>query len=142
MGMNRMGRFAVVLVAVAAVASPAAFAGRPPGSPGKSTADKPPAHKPPGAGLPGPGASQAAKAKAYGRYCQNQSRRHVAGQKDTPFSQCVTAMASLATGQTSSSWAACSALSRKHVASQTGAPFSRCVVAGAKLLKDQHKKVR
>jgi len=88
---------------------------------------------------PGPNAPLPAKAKAYGHYCQNQSKKHVAGQKGTPFSQCVTAMAKLASGQTSSPKAACSTMSKKHVAGQKGTPYSRCVVAGAQLLKDQHK---
>jgi hypothetical protein len=88
---------------------------------------------------PGPKAPLPAKAKAYGRYCQNQSKKHVAGQKGTPFSQCVTAMAKLATGQTSSPKAACSAMSKKHVAGEKGTPYSRCVAAGAKLLRDQKK---
>jgi hypothetical protein len=130
--MNRVTRLAILAVAVAAVASPVAFGGSPP-SPGKSGA-----HKPTSAGQPGPNASLPAKAKAYGRYCQNQSKQHVAGQKGTPFSQCVTAMAKLASGQTSSARAACSALSKKHVAGEKGTPFSRCVVAAAKLHKDQH----
>jgi len=86
---------------------------------------------------PGPGASQAAKAKAYGAHCQNQSKKHVAGQKGTPFSQCVTAMAKLATGTTTSPKAACASMSKKHVAGQKGTPYSRCVAAGAKLLKDE-----
>ena len=90
-------------------------------------------------GPPPPNASLPAKAKAYGRYCQNQSKKHVAGQKGTPFSQCVTAMAKLASGQTNSPKAACSALSRKHVAGEKGTPYSRCVAAGAKLLADQKK---
>jgi hypothetical protein len=132
--MNWMMRCAILVVAVAAVVTPVALAGDPPSSSGKSAA-----HKPTAAGQPGPNASLPAKAKAYGRYCQNQSKRHVAGQKGTPFSQCVTAMAKLASGQTSSPRRACVALSKKHVAGGTGTPFSRCVVAGAKLLKDQHK---
>ena len=89
---------------------------------------------------PPPTASLPAKAKAYGRYCQDQSKKHVAGQKGTPFSQCVTAMAKLATAQTDSPKAACSAMSKKHVAGEKGTPYSRCVAAGAKLLRDQHKK--
>ena len=79
------------------------------------------------------------QAKAYGFYCQNQSKVHVAGQKGTPFSQCVTAMAKLATGKTDSPKVACNAMSKKHVAGEKGTPFSRCVAAGAKLLHDQHK---
>jgi hypothetical protein len=90
-------------------------------------------------GQPGPNASPPAKAKAYGRHCQNQSKKHVAGQKGTPFSQCVTAMAKLATGATDSPKAACAGMSKKHVAGEKGTPFSRCVSAGAKLLKDKHK---
>ena len=88
---------------------------------------------------PPPTASLPTKAKAYGRYCQDQSKKHVAGQKGTPFSQCVTAMAKLASGQTGSPKAACAAMSHKPDG-QKGSPFSRCVAAGAKLLRDQHKK--
>ena len=76
--------------------------------------------------------------KAYGRYCQNQSKTHLADQKGTPFSQCVTAMAKLASGSTASPKTACAAMSKQHVAGQKGTPFSNCVAAGAKLLKNQH----
>jgi hypothetical protein len=89
------------------------------------------------AGQPGPDASPPAKAKAYGRHCQDQSKKHVAGQKGTPFSQCVTAMAKHATGTTASPKAACASMSKKHVAGEKGTPFSRCVSAGAKLLKNK-----
>ncbi len=85
---------------------------------------------------PGPSASADAKAKAYGTRCQGQSRKHVAGQKGTPFSRCVTAMAKVATSQTSPT-TACRTLSKKHVAGQKGTPYSRCVVAAAKLQKDE-----
>ena len=88
---------------------------------------------------PGPGASLPAKAKAYGSYCQNQSKRHVAGRSGTPFSQCVTAMAKLATGATTSPRAACATMSKAHLAGEQGTPFSRCVAAGAKLLRAQHQ---
>ena len=33
--------------------------------------------------------------KAFGRLCQGESKKHVAGQKGTPFSQCVSAAAKL-----------------------------------------------
>ena len=88
---------------------------------------------------PGPGATLATKTNAYGRYCQNQSTVHVGGQKGTPFSQCVTAMAKLAVHQSKDPWTACSALSRKPVPGASGSPFSRCVVAGTRLLKDLKK---
>jgi hypothetical protein len=91
-------------------------------------------------GQPGPSASLPAKAKAYGHYCQNQSKKHVAGQKGTPFSQCVTAMAKLGTSSSTSPKTACAAMSKKHVPGQKGTPFSNCVSGGANLLKDKHKK--
>ena len=73
-------------------------------------------------------------AKAYGRYCATESRKHLAGEKGTPFSRCVTAMAKLGSGKTDSPKAACSGMSKKHTAGEKGTPFSRCVSAGAKLL--------
>jgi len=54
-------------------------------------------------------------------------------------SQCVTAMARLATGKANSPQAACAGLSKAHTAGEKGTPFSRCVSAGAKLLKDRHR---
>ena len=75
--------------------------------------------------------------KAYGKYCQTQSKKHVKGQKGTPFSQCVTAMAKLASGETASPRSACKALSHKRVDGQKGTPFSKCVSGGARLLRDR-----
>ena len=74
---------------------------------------------------------------AYGYYCQNQSKKHVAGQKGTPFSQCVTAMAKLKSGKTHSPAVACAKMSKTHTPGQPGTPYSRCVSAGAKLLENQ-----
>jgi hypothetical protein len=85
---------------------------------------------------PGPNASAATKAKAYGKHCQGQSKKHVAGQKGTPFSQCVTAMAKVAKDNVNPT-TACKTLSKKHVAGQKGTPYSRCVVAAAKLRDEQ-----
>jgi membrane peptidoglycan carboxypeptidase len=105
-------------------------------------ASKQPGHPKRGAtSATGPtGATGAApKGKAYGWYCRDQSRKHVQGQKGTPFSQCVTAMAKLKSGKTNSPAAACANLSKAHTPGQPGTPFSRCVAAGTKLLKDQHK---
>ena len=96
------------------------------------TAPPEPAHVGPSAGLP-------EKAKAYGRLCQDESKKHVAGTKGTPFSQCVTAMAKLATGETKSPRTACRGLSKKHVAGTKGTPFSRCVSSAAKE-KAEHAK--
>jgi hypothetical protein len=118
----------VALVALFAVAAVPALAGAPP-------ADRGNGNKP---ATPGPKADLPAKAKAYGRHCQDQSKKRsdaAEGTKGTPFSQCVTAMAKLATGVTDSPREACRALSKKHTKGEKGTPFSRCVVAGAQLLR-------
>jgi hypothetical protein len=86
--------------------------------------------------LPGPDAPLPAKAKAYGRYCQEQSKKHVEGEKGTAFSQCVTAMAKLAKGKAASPKEACKELSKQHVAGEKGTPFSRCVKGAKRLLED------
>ena len=126
---------------VALLVGPGLAAGDPPpGSPsaGHSRAGAHPAPATAAAQTPpGPSASAATKGKAYGKRCQDQSRKHVAGQKGTPFSHCVTAMARVATGKANAA-TACRTLSRKHVAGQKGTPYSRCVVAAAKLQKKQH----
>ena len=93
------------------------------------------AHKP---STPGPNASLPAKAKAYGKNCQDQSKTHVAGTPGTPFSKCVTDMAKLASGSTDNPRTACKDESKTHVAGTPGTPFRLCVSSGAKLLKTQH----
>jgi hypothetical protein len=50
-------------------------------------------HKPATTPAPGPKASPPAQAKAYGFHCRGKSKKHVAGQKGTPFSRCVAAAA-------------------------------------------------
>jgi hypothetical protein len=92
-------------------------------------------HKP---SAPGPKASLPAKAKAYGKYCQGQSKTHVAGTAGTPFSKCVTGLAKLATGSVKTPRAACKDESKKHVAGKHGTPFSLCVSGAAKLLESEH----
>jgi hypothetical protein len=87
---------------------------------------------------PGPHASLPAKARAYGKYCQGFSKKHVAGTPGTPFSKCVTDMAKLATNHSSSPRNACRDQSKHHVHGEKGTAFSRCVAAGAKLLRAQN----
>jgi hypothetical protein len=96
------------------------------------------AAKPPSPGSPAGNQYNKPVAHAYGWYCQNQSKTHVAGTPGTPFSACVTAMAKLAKGTTNSPKTACAAESKKHVAGKPGTPYSNCVAAGAQLLKDKH----
>jgi hypothetical protein len=142
---------------LASVPAVALAAGAPPGTPipppDQGTAHRPSdagsqgtTHQPPEPGTqgsahkratPGPNASLRAKAKAYGKYCQAESKNHVAGQRGTPFSKCVTAMAKLASGKTEKADSACKDESKKHVAGEKGTPFSRCVSAAAKLKRNQ-----
>jgi hypothetical protein len=139
--MTPASKAALFATSLALAASPGALAaGEPshPGPPDNHGTQTAAANKPSTPAQPAPGASLPAKAKAYGSYCQNQSKTHVAGEIGTPFSQCVTAMAKLASGSTSSPRTACAVMSKQHLVGQKGTPFSNCVAAGAKLLKDQH----
>jgi hypothetical protein len=131
-------RIAQLVATAAATAAllvvPGLAAGDPPvGSPSgdHSAAGSHPAQETPTP--PGPSATPSEKAKAYGVHCQGEPKKHVAGEKGTPFSQCVTAMAKLATGQTTSPKAACKTLPKKHVAGAKGTPYSLCIKAAAKL---------
>jgi hypothetical protein len=117
----------------ATLASSQAGSHRPSGVPFSASNNPGQGTKPESSSTSGPQATPPAKAKAYGVLCNKESKRHVAGQQGTPFSQCVTAMAKLASGQTSNPAKACSKESKKHVAGQHGTPFSQCVSAAAKL---------
>jgi hypothetical protein len=132
---------ATTTATAALLVGPGLAAGDPPaGSPSgdhSAAGDHPAATAGSAQQTPGPNASASTKAKAYGKNCQKESKKHVAGQKGTPFSQCVTAMAKLASGQTDSPTTACKDLSKKHVAGQKGTPFSKCVSAAAKLKSEQ-----
>jgi hypothetical protein len=115
-------------------------AGKPAGTPphGKGHGNGP-VYTPgdPGNPTPGPKAGLPAKAKAYGRYCKGESRKHVKGEKGTAFSRCVTAMAKAANHPNMSPGRACKGESRKHVKGEKGTPFSHCVMAAAHLKHDQ-----
>ncbi|HWM54153.1 MAG TPA: hypothetical protein VNO20_02015 [Solirubrobacterales bacterium] len=93
----------------------------------------------PGDPTPGPKDGLPAQANAYGRYCQGESKKHVKGEKGTPFSQCVKAMAKAANNDDLNPRKACKGLSKKHVKGEKGTPFSRCVKAAAQLRKDQEE---
>ena len=146
----KLRKFAVLMVTVAFGAAPAlalASGGKPastPAGPPSTTPVGPPAGTPPTnkgtehkPSTPGPKASLPAKAKAYGKYCQGESKKHVAGTPGTPFSKCVTDMAKLANGSVKNPRTACKDEPKKHVAGTPGTPFSHCVSGGAKLLKDK-----
>jgi hypothetical protein len=84
----------------------------------------------------GGSSSEAPKGNAYGRACADQSRKHVKGEKGTPFSHCVKAMAQVDKGEVDNPRKACKELSKKHVKGEKGTPFSRCVKAAAQLQND------
>jgi hypothetical protein len=145
--MSFYAKSGAVAAVIAVLAAPAFAADPPAGTPDKDNnpgavhkpdstppSDDGTEHKP---ATPGPKAGLPDKAKAYGRYCRDESKKHVEGEKGTPFSQCVTAMAKLAHGKTSSPRKACKELSKKHEKGEKGTPFSRCVSNGAELLREQ-----
>jgi hypothetical protein len=70
---------------------------------------------------------------AYGVHCKGFSKKHVKGEKGTPFSRCVKAMARADKNDKLKPKKACKGLSKKHVKGQKGTPFSRCVKAVAKM---------
>jgi hypothetical protein len=148
--MTRISRFVVLVAGLALAGTPAFAAGPPSDTPNRDDnpgvehrpSETPPAnqgteHKP---ATPGPKAGLPAKAKAYGRFCKDQSKKRsdaAEGTKGTPFSQCVTAMAKLASDGTDSPRKACKDLSKEHVEGEKGTPFSTCVKQGAKLLREE-----
>jgi hypothetical protein len=127
-------------------ASPAFAHGKPEGTPANGKGHSPSAEKggpeyaPPEDTTPGPKAGLPEKAKAYGRNCKDESKQHVKGEKGTPFSQCVTAMAKAANHQSMSPGRACRELSRKHVKGEKGTPFSQCVKGVVQLRKEEKEK--
>jgi hypothetical protein len=151
----KLPKFALITATMAvgvapalALAAPSQATGKPettPVGPPSTTPAGPPVNTPPTnqgtehkPSTPGPMASLPAKANAYGKFCQGESKTHVAGTPGTPFSKCVTGMAKLATGSATSPRTACKGESKKHVTGQHGTPFSLCVSGAAKLLKTEH----
>ena len=121
------GALALVLTPTAALAQGVEYA---PEHPTHPTHPVHPTHP-----TPGPKAPLPEKAKAYGVYCKSFSKKHVAGEKGTPFSQCVTAAAKAASGPGTTARKACQSFSKEHTAGAEGTPFSRCVVAAAQAKK-------
>ena len=124
--MHIKSKIAVLLGVAALMTAPAAaFAGIPEYAPETPSLTKP---------LPGPAASAAEKTKAYGVYCRGFSKKHAAGHKGTPFSNCVNAMA-VASSPKKTAQIACRAFPKTRVKGQAGTEFSRCVVAATKVKK-------
>jgi hypothetical protein len=152
-------KIAILVGVLAMVAAPAAALATQPAEPGNGHKPAEPAngHKPaePGPGQgeskgpdyspgtpvgPGPEASLPAKAKAYGRYCQGEIKKHVAGTPGTPFSACVTAHAKAAVHTNMSPGRACKATTGKHiVGGEKGTPHSRCVAGVIKQRQEERE---
>jgi hypothetical protein len=128
-------KIALIVFALALATAPAVALAIPPEEHGKRNG---PHYAPEKPETPGPKAPLPEKANAYGVYCRGESKQHVKGQKGTPFSECVTAMAKAANNEKLSPGQACRGMSKKHVKGQKGTPFSQCVTAAAKLRKAQH----
>jgi hypothetical protein len=126
--MNLKTRFAVLVGVLTLIMTPTAALAQ-----GVEYAPEHPEH--PTHPTPGPKASLPEKAKAYGVYCRSFPKKHVKGQKGTPFSQCVTAMAKAATSEGTTAREASAGFSKQHVKGEKGTPFSRCVVAAAQVKK-------
>jgi hypothetical protein len=136
--MRRNSTIAGLAAALSLVATPAfALPGQAPDNAGTARASQNAGTANAQSALPGPDASAKSKGRAYGRHCQDQSKKRVTGEKGTAFSRCVTAMAKLASGATTSPRSACQTLSKKRVAGEKGTAFSRCVSEGAKLRRQQ-----
>jgi len=82
----------------------------------------------------------APKGHAYGFYCKAESKKHVEGQKRTPFSECVRSAARAEHNKALTARQACKTLSKKHVKGQKRTPFSTCVRGVAQMRKEQHEK--
>jgi hypothetical protein len=114
-------------------ATPAFATGKPESTPPQGTG---PSYAP-GNPNPGPNAPLPEKAKAYGRYCQGESKKHEKGEKGTAFSRCVTNMAQTANGLTPAQ--SCKGESKKHEKGEKGTAYSRCVKAAARLRHDHEQ---
>ncbi len=89
--MKIMVKIALVTGALALACGDAALAaGQPEGLPphGQSAKGKGPVYTP-SKGTPGPKNGLPAQAKAYGRHCKGESKKHIEGEKGTAFSRCV-----------------------------------------------------
>jgi hypothetical protein len=139
--MKIMVKIALVTGALALACGNAALAGLPEGVPphGKSAKGKGPIYTP-GEGAPGPKNGLPAQAKAYGRRCKGESKKHVKGEKGTAFSRCVKNMAQAANNENMAPGRVCKDESKEHVKGEKGTAFSRCVKGVVELRKDEREK--
>lgn len=79
--------------------------------------------------------------QAYGFYCQGFSKKHVKGEKGTPFSTCVHAMREADHKESLNPKKACKAFKgQKHTPhGDKGTPFSRCIKGVNQMRKEQRQ---
>jgi hypothetical protein len=133
--MKLIVKIALITGALALACGSAALADQPEGVPKGNGPTYTPADPP----TPGPKDGLPAQAKAYGRYCQGESKKHVKGEKGTEFSRCVKNMAQAATQKSKAPGQICKGESKKHVKGEKGTEFSRCVKNVVELRKQERK---
>jgi hypothetical protein len=81
------------------------------------------------------------RGRALGYYCRGQSKKKVEGQKRSPFSQCVRALARVKRGKASPK-VACRSLARKRLEGQKakGTPYSLCVRGATRLRRAERRR--
>jgi hypothetical protein len=140
--MKIMVKIALVTGALAlACGSSALAAGQPEGVPphGKNAKGNGPIYTP-GEGTPGPKNGLPDQAKAYGRRCKGESKKHVKGEKGTPFSRCVANLKQAASNEGMAPGRVCKGESKEHVKGERGTAFSRCVKDVVALRKEEREK--
>jgi hypothetical protein len=90
-------------------------------------------------GEPGPKAGLPSQAKAYGRRCKGESKKHVKGEKGTAFSRCVANLKQAANHKNMAPGQVCKGESKEHVKGEKGTEFSRCVKKVVKLRKQERQ---
>jgi hypothetical protein len=131
--MKLMVKIALVTGALALACGGAALAAQPEGVPKGNGPVYTPADPP----TPGPKDGLPSQAKAYGRYCKGESKKHVKGEQGTEFSRCVKNMAQAVKQDHKAPGQICKGESKKHVKGEKGTAFSRCVKAVVQLRRDE-----
>jgi hypothetical protein len=139
-------KIAILVGVLALVAVPAAALATRPAEPGNGNAPTEPGNgqKPTeGTNGQGNGPSYSPESppttKAFGYYCQGESKKHVPGTPGTPFSACVKAHETAAAHPAMSPGRACKALPGKHVKGEKGTPHSRCVAKVIEQRKEERE---
>lgn len=80
--------------------------------------------------------SSAKTLRANAFYCRGAGRKRIEGQKQTPYSRCVSALKKLRAQQVKTAKQACKGASKQHVKGLKRTPYAQCVVGANALLRD------